>query len=193
MIGMKKVTRTMGIFPMLRKFKETLWPTGHVDKYPFEQQSVSIDGRNFILRKSDTGDTGDFMNIQEKVYSQPVPWPVDIVDMELRNKNALYLSLVENKTCVAFIGVSLKSKNEAHITNIAVLPELQHLGIGHLFLNQVFDYCRKYEFLSLSLEADIENDSAISLYRAFGFKTRTIHEKYYFRNHHDALEMVVDL
>lgn len=190
---MKKVIRTTEIFPMLRKFKETIWPTGHVVKYPFEQQSVNIDSRSFILRKSEPSDTGDFMNIQEKVYSTPVPWPTDIVDMELRNKNALYLSLVEDETCVAFIGVSFKNKNEAHITNVAVMPDLQHLGIGHLFLNQVFDYCRKYGFLTLSLEADIENDSAISLYRAFGFKTRTIHEKYYFRNHHDALEMVVDL
>jgi len=183
----------MEIFPMLRKFKQTLWPTGHVEKFSFEKQSVSIDGRQFILRKSEMKDTKDFMDIQEKVYSKPVPWPLDIVSMELRNKNALYLSLIENSVCVAFIGVSLKNKNEAHITNVAVLPELQHLGIGHLFLNQVFDYCRRYEFSSLSLEADIENESAISLYRAFGFKTRTIHEKYYFRNHHDALEMVVDL
>lgn len=193
MIGMKRAIKMMGLFPMLRKFKQTIWPTGHVENFPFEKQSVSIDGRHFILRKSEMKDTKEFMKIQEKVYSKPVPWPLDIVSMELRNKNALYLSLLEDDACVAFVGVSLKDKKEAHITNIAVIPELQHLGIGHLFINQVFDYCRKAGFSTLSLEADIENESAISLYRAFGFKTRTIHEKYYFRNHHDALEMVVDL
>jgi len=40
---------------------------------------------------------------------------------------------------------------------------------------------------------DVTNDSALALYDAFGFKVRTVHKKYYFRNHHDAWEMIVDL
>ncbi len=183
----------MVIFPMLKKFKDTFWPSGLPDKYPFDKQSVTINGQELVLRKAELSDSNDYMNIQEVIYSKPAPWPQDVVDTELRNKNALYLSLLKRNHCVAFIGVSLSNPKEAHITNIAVLPELQKDGIGHLFLNQVFEFCRKYNFHKMSLEVDITNESAIDLYKAFGFKTRTIHEKYYFRNHHDALEMVVDL
>lgn len=193
MIGIKRDIKKMAIFPMLKKFKETFWPSGSPDKYPFEKQSVTINGQQLVLKKAELSDSNDYMNIQEIIYSKPAPWPQDVVDTELRNKNALYLSLIRKNHCVAFIGVSLRDIKEAHITNIAVLPELQKDGIGHLFLNQIFEYCRKQNFQKISLEVDVTNESAIELYKAFGFKTRTIHEKYYFRNHHDALEMVVDL
>lgn len=183
----------MAKFPMLRKFKDALWPMGPAERFPFEQQSISVKDKELILRKAHMSDVTDYMYIQEQIYSKPAPWPKEVVINELRNKRALYLSLLDQSRCVAFIGVSLNNTDEAHITNIAVLPEYQNDGIGHLFLNQIFEYCRKRQFANLSLEVDVTNDSAIELYKAFGFKTRTVHEKYYFRNHHDALEMVVEL
>ena len=179
------------MFPMLKKFK-SLFSNKPV-KYDFEEQKVVIDDKEFTLRKSTQKDAIEYMQIQETIYPIPVPWPIDIVEMEIDNRNALYLSLVDKDKVIAFIGISLSDKIEAHITNLAVHVDYQKLGIGHLLLNQAFDYSRKFDFKKMSLEVDVTNKPALALYDAFGFKVKTVHEKYYFRNHHDALEMMVDL
>lgn len=179
------------MFPMLKKFKNILG--SKTEKFDFDKQLVTIDGQEYTLRKAVRQDAIEYMRIQETIYPIPVPWPIDIVKMEIGNKNALYLSLENKKGVVAFIGISLSDKVESHITNLAVHSEFQKLGIGHLLLNQAFHYCRKRHFKKMSLEVDVTNDSAIALYKAFGFKVKTVHKRYYFRNHHDALEMMVDL
>lgn len=191
MTGMLKDIRTTAMFPMLKKFKQLF--SNKTTKFDFEEQTVSSEDRKFTLRKATQKDAIQFMKIQETIYPIPVPWPIDIVQMEIDNKNALYLSLVEKDRVVAFIGVSLGDKKESHITNLAVDADYQNMGIGHLLLNQVFSYCRKREYQKMSLEVDVTNESALALYDAFGFKVRTVHKKYYFRNHHDAWEMMVDL
>lgn len=179
------------MFPMLKKFKNLFF--SKTPKFDFEAQSVTIEDQKYTLRRSVQKDAIEYMQIQETIYPIPVPWPIDIVKMELDNKNALYLSLVDENKVIAFIGISLSDHAEAHITNLAVHADYHNLGIGHLLLNTAFDYSRKRNFARMSLEVDVTNDSALALYEAFGFKVKTVHKKYYFRNHHDALEMIVDL
>jgi len=179
------------MFPMLKKFKSLF--TGKVSKFDFEEQVVNVDGQKFTLRQSEKKDAIEYMQIQESIYPIPVPWPIDIVEMEIANKKALYLSLVDGQRVIAFVGLSLSDKVESHITNFAVHVDYQNMGIGHLLLNQTFKYCRARDFTKMSLEVDVTNKSALALYEAFGFKVKTVHKKYYFRNHHDALEMMVDL
>jgi len=176
---------------MLKKFKDIL--SGKIEGFDFEKQLVKIDGQEFTLRKANRRDSIEFMQIQESIYPIPVPWPIDIVEMEIGNKNALYLSLVDKERVIAFIGISLSDKIESHITNLAVHVDYQSMGIGHLLLDQAFKYCKARHFTKMSLEVDVTNESAITLYEAFGFKVKDVHKKYYFRNHHDALEMMVDL
>ncbi|MQS52939.1 ribosomal protein S18-alanine N-acetyltransferase [Companilactobacillus mishanensis] len=178
---------------MWKKFKEAVWPNDGTEKYPFADKQVEINAQTLTLRKAKLTDVDDLMEIQTSIYDKPAPWPEDIVTMEIRNRNALYLVLSDNEHVVAFIGLSFSAGRETHITNFAILPSYQKFGLGHLLLNQVFDYSKQYGFNRMSLEVDITNQEAIDLYEAFGFETRLVHEKYYFRNHHDALEMVVEL
>ena len=180
------------MLPMLKKFK-SLFTSSKTAKFDFDKKTVTIEDQEYILRKAVQTDDIQYMQIQETIYPIPVPWPIDIVKMEIDNKNALYLSLVDQEKVVAFIVISLSDQSESHITNLAVHSDYQNMGIGHLLLNQAFDYCRQRKFEKMSLEVDVTNKSALSLYEAFGFKTKTVHKKYYFRNHHDALEMMVDL
>ncbi|WP_249037590.1 ribosomal protein S18-alanine N-acetyltransferase [Companilactobacillus musae] len=176
---------------MLKKFKQ-LFSKGTA-KFDFEEKLVTIEDQKFTLRKAVQKDAVEYMKIQETIYPIPVPWPIDVVQMEIANKKALYLSLVDTDQVIAFIGISLSDKEESHITNLAVHEDYHRMGIGHLLLNQAFDYCRARDYKKMSLEVDVANEPAIALYDAFGFKVKTVHKKYYFRNHHDALEMMVDL
>lgn len=178
---------------MWKKFKQAVWPQDEPEKYPFVTKPVVINEQNFMLRKARPDDADDFMKIQEEIYGTPTPWTSDVVESEIHNRNALYLVVAKNATVIAFIGLSMNLGKESHITNLAISPSYQKLGVGHLLLNQIFDYSRLHSYNRLSLEVDITNQEAIDLYEAFGFETLLIHKKYYYRNHHDALEMVVKL
>ncbi|WP_125770367.1 ribosomal protein S18-alanine N-acetyltransferase [Companilactobacillus furfuricola] len=178
---------------MWKKFKQAVWPQEDEEKYPFTDKQVNINDSELLLRKAQSSDVDDFMTIQEQIYGTPVPWSKDIVVNEIKNRNALYLVLVKDEKVVAFIGLAMNMGKESHITNLAILPKYQKFGLGHLLLNQVIDYSKKYDYNRMSLEVDITNKSAINLYEAFGFETRLVHKKYYYRNHHDALEMVAEL
>ncbi|AKP66950.1 ribosomal protein S18-alanine N-acetyltransferase [Companilactobacillus ginsenosidimutans] len=178
---------------MWKKFKQAVWPKDETEKYPFENKYVTINDHELLLRKAIPDDLEDLMNIQEQIYGSPAPWTSDIFLQEIRNRSALYLVLSDVDKVVAFIGLAMNMGKESHITNFAISPDHQKFGLGHLLLNQVIDFSRKYDYNRVSLEVDITNDAAIDLYEAFGFETRLVHKKYYYRNHHDALEMVVEL
>ncbi|MQS75766.1 ribosomal-protein-alanine N-acetyltransferase [Lactobacillus halodurans] len=179
------------MFLMLKKFRSFF--SSKTPKFDFEEQVVTVEDQKFDLRKALPKDAIEYMKIQETIYPIPVPWPMDIVEMEIGNKKALYLSLVDGEDVIAFIGIALSDKVESHVTNLAVHVDYQKMGIGHLLMNQAFKYCRDRKFKKMSLEVDVTNKPALALYEAFGFKVKTVHKKYYFRNHHDALEMMVDL
>ncbi|WP_164966373.1 ribosomal protein S18-alanine N-acetyltransferase [Companilactobacillus metriopterae] len=176
---------------MLKKFRELLVPTNNKN-LDFTEKTVTVKQNELILRKSRVTDTLDYMNLQKEVYYYQ-PWPAQIVQMELRNKKALYLSLEHSKKLVGFIGVSIVNDAEVHITNIAVSPDFQRQGIGHLLINQVMDYFRNLGYKQMSLEVDTTNTDAIRLYEAFSFNVRKLQEKYYVKNNHDAYEMITDL
>lgn len=178
---------------MWKKFKQAVWPSEIEDKYPFATKQININDQNLTLRKATPNDVNDIMDIQEEIYGIPVPWATDIVTAEISNRKALYLVVSDDQKVVAFVGLAMNIGKESHITNIAISPKFQRFGLGHLLLNQVIEYSRQHDYNRLSLEVDVTNKVAINLYEAFGFQTRLIHKKYYFRNHHDALEMVVKL
>ncbi|WP_300558138.1 ribosomal protein S18-alanine N-acetyltransferase [Companilactobacillus sp.] len=178
---------------MWKKFKQAVWPKDTEEKYPFEDKYVNINDSQLLLRKAKPEDLDDFMAIQESIYGTPAPWTSAFVSSEITNRSALYLVLVDADKVVAFIGLAMNIGKESHITNLAILPSYQKFGLGHLLLNQVIDFSRQYDYNRMSLEVDITNQAAIDLYEAFGFETRLVHKKYYYRNHHDALEMVAKL
>lgn len=178
---------------MWKKFKEAVWPKEETDKYPFTRKEVTINDHDLTLRKAEPGDLDGFMDIQQEIYGTPAPWTSYVVLQEIRNRSALYLVLTDGDTVVAFIGLAMNIGKESHITNLAILPTYQNFGLGHLLINQIIQYSRENGYNRISLEVDITNDAAINLYQAFGFETRLVHKKYYYRNHHDALEMVVKL
>ncbi|MEG2708092.1 MAG: ribosomal protein S18-alanine N-acetyltransferase [Vagococcus sp.] len=128
----------------------------------------------------------------KRVYGKS-PWSYTIFWSELIRKNtSLYLKGFFGTTYVGFIGMR-HTENEAHITNVAVLPKFQGQGFGYLLLKEAKQFGLEKKCDVVSLEVKKSNQKAIELYRQFGFVTIGVKEKYYKENQEDAIEMTYQL
>jgi ribosomal-protein-alanine N-acetyltransferase len=79
---------------------------------------------------------------------------------------------------------------DAHITNIAIIPDYQGKGIGSFLIGEMERYARKNKCDRLTLEVRLGNRDAQRLYRTLGFVSQAIKTAYYTEGNEDALDMV---
>lgn len=91
---------------------------------------------------------------------------------------------------IGLISISVMYER-AEINYIAVKEESRRLGIGTKLIKYVLDGVKDTLVNSVSLEVDTKNEVAINLYEKFGFKIKSVREKYY--GDKDAYLMVKDL
>lgn len=134
-------------------------------------------------------DISDIVRIQELSYNGVAPWNKKALEHEINhNTRALYLIVRDKERPVAFIGAWLVEE-EAHITNIAVVPAERNKGIALLLMKEVMQLAQKEGMQKVSLEVRVSNVAAQHLYRKLGFKDGKVKKEYYAGDHEDALEM----
>ena len=74
------------------------------------------------------------------------------------------------------------------IEYIAVKKEYRNKKIASKLLEYVINDCKLNNIVNISLEVNVNNISAINLYKKFSFKIEAIREKYF--NNDDAYLMV---
>jgi ribosomal-protein-alanine N-acetyltransferase len=97
----------------------------------------------------------------------------------------------ELKSIVGYAGLWLMT-DEAHITTIAVDPDLQGYGIGELLLLGLIDRAQQIGARWLTLEVRVTNKVAQALYEKYTFKEMGVRRRYYSDNNEDALVMWTD-
>ena len=88
---------------------------------------------------------------------------------------------------VGFGGIMVVA-DEAHIMNVAVHPDVQGRGIGRLLVSRLLSAGVKRGARSATLEVRPDNDAALRLYRAIGFRRNGRRRRYY-RDGSDAVIM----
>ena len=97
----------------------------------------------------------------------------------------------ELKSIVGYAGLWLMT-DEAHITTIAVDPNIQGYGIGELLLLGLIDRAQQIGARWLTLEVRVSNKVAQNLYEKYTFKEMGLRRRYYSDNNEDALVMWTD-
>lgn len=147
------------------------------------------DGSMFETAIGKDEDVETLLAIQTACYDGETPWNASALHHELkRNTNALYIIIRQFTKPVAFIGAWLVEK-EAHITNIAVIPEFQQKGLATWMIEELERISTREEMGILSLEVRVSNTKAQRLYRQLGFIDGKVKRFYYSNDHEDALEM----
>lgn len=136
-------------------------------------------------------DIDQILTIEHASFS--LPWSREAFVNEMtRNQYAVYIVLEEGDTIIGYCGMWVVV-DEAHVTNIAVLPEYRGQKLGEELMRKAMEVARSNGAVSMTLEVRVTNTVAQSLYRKLGFKDGGIRKSYYTDNYEDALVMWVNL
>ncbi|MEG1613099.1 MAG: ribosomal protein S18-alanine N-acetyltransferase [Clostridia bacterium] len=106
------------------------------------------------------------------------PWSKAMLENELKNPLAHYFCIENERELVAYIGF-YRILDEAHITNLAVLPSEQGKGLAKKLLKYTIDVAKAQGIKDMTLEVNERNEKAIKLYESFGFELAGKRPKYY--------------
>jgi len=121
------------------------------------------------------------------------PWSRSAFVGELtENHFAHYYLLMKGDQMVGYGGMWVII-DEAHVTNIAVLPNFRRHQLGERLLRQLIVDALALGAHKMTLEVRVGNQPALGLYRKLGFQDGGIRRSYYTDNHEDALVMWIDL
>lgn len=128
--------------------------------------------------------------IEGQVY--PRPWSRSLFLSELAQRHSRsYLVARHEGQVVGYAGMMFTRK-EAHVTNIAVDPELHGLSIGTRLLLALVTEAVARNCDTISLEVRVSNGVAQTLYEKFGFSVEGVRRGYYVETNEDAFLMVAE-
>jgi len=146
--------------------------------------------KTITFRNMTVDDLDEVMEVELKSFT--VPWSKEAFFNELtKNQFAHYLIVEVDQRVVGYCGVWIII-DEAHITNIALLPEYRGMKLGEALMAKVMEQAREMGALRMTLEVRVSNERAQNLYRKFGFEEGAIRKQYYTDNMEDAIVMWVN-
>ena len=131
--------------------------------------------------------------LQVEHASFTVPWSREAFYNELvHNRYAKFIVMEHNGRIIGYAGMGVVI-DEAHITNVAVLPEYRGKKLGEALMRKLMETAKQLGAVTMTLEVRVSNHVAQSLYRKLGFLNGGIRKQYYPDNLEDALVMWVKL
>ncbi|MFD1672327.1 ribosomal protein S18-alanine N-acetyltransferase [Agrilactobacillus yilanensis] len=159
----------------------------------YEDQTLMINQRPYTLARAKYSDIDEMLVLERALYDGETPWDKMAFMSEIRKTElSLYLVLREQDELVAFIGCWF-TKNESHITNIAVSQAYQNQGIGRFLMVYMINLVREQGSEQMTLEVRTNNEPAKHLYHSLGFEDGHIKVGYYVLDHADAMDMRLNL
>jgi len=145
---------------------------------------------NSAIRPMIVTDIDPVVAVERVCFS--VPWSKAAFEEEMSdNPLACYFVATVDEVVVGYAGMWL-ILDEAHITNVAVLPPYRGKGLGLKLLNALMDSAKERGGTCMTLEVREANTEALSLYSRLGFVPRGLRPKYYSDTGEDAVIMWLD-
>jgi ribosomal-protein-alanine N-acetyltransferase len=146
---------------------------------------------SFDFRYMREEDIDQILEVEHASFT--TPWSREAFYNELHNNRfAVYIVLEENKKVVGYCGAWIVI-DEAHVTNVAILPEYRGRKLGEAMMQKMISVAQEMGAKSMTLEVRVTNHVAQSLYRKLGFQNGGIRKNYYSDNQEDGLVMWVNL
>ncbi|MBU3112973.1 ribosomal protein S18-alanine N-acetyltransferase [Clostridium lacusfryxellense] len=141
---------------------------------------------DFKIYPMDASSIKSILNISE--LSFPISWSYESLQSELDNKFAKYVVLKSGNSIIGYGGMWIII-DEAHVTNVAVHPDVRGQGAGDMIVEALFRICRKHKVCGITLEVRSSNFIALNLYQKYGFQQEGLRRNYYEDNGEDAVIM----
>jgi [ribosomal protein S18]-alanine N-acetyltransferase len=127
------------------------------------------------------------LEIERRVY--PRPWTMTLFLSEIVQRSTrFYIVARVRRRVVGYAGLMVFG-DEAHVTNIAVDPDVHRRKVASRLLFAVITEARRRGATACTLEVRVANHAAQALYHQFGFAPVGIRKNYYAETGEDALIM----
>jgi [ribosomal protein S18]-alanine N-acetyltransferase len=139
------------------------------------------------IRRLNEADLDQIMVIEPQAFGTH-HWSRQSFINELTNPSGFYFAIIDDlsgRLC-GYSGFWLIGE-EAHITTLAVHPDLRRQYVGELLLINDIEHAQQVGASWLTLEVRVSNYPAQNLYFKYGFKNLGTRRKYYQDNDEDAL------
>ncbi|MDM5318257.1 ribosomal protein S18-alanine N-acetyltransferase [Fictibacillus sp. b24] len=148
-------------------------------------------GEAYTFRLAKVSDIDDILGIEQASFT--VPWSREAFYREIvENQFAYYLVIEDSFQPIGYCGIWLVM-DEAHVTNIAILPSYRGRRLGEMLMKEAIKLAKAQGARTMTLEARVSNHVAQKLYKKLGFEAGGIRKNYYSDNGEDALVMWVEL
>lgn len=143
------------------------------------------------IRRAIIKDLNLIWEVEKESFS--TPWSKEAFKRELTtNRFAHYFVIEWDGQIVGYAGMWI-ILDEAHVTNVAILPKVRGLKLGELLMRHLMVSAKVLGAHSMTLEVRVSNQIAQNLYRKLHFEERGIRKNYYADTMEDALIMWVNL
>lgn len=129
-----------------------------------------------IIRPMRNADIETVSKIERQSFE--TAWSVQAYVTELQNPSAVYVVAEVNGRVVGYGGLWV-IMDEAHITTVAVVPEMRGYKIGERLLAEMLYISRQKGATRATLEVRESNKPAQNLYKKYGFIWVAIRKAYY--------------
>lgn len=139
-----------------------------------------------VERVASTEDLDGVLAIEAASFNNPTTR--DWYERELERPDVCYIYVlrIAGHPVAAFCAFWLVA-GQAHINNLAVVPELRGRGLGTQLLEAVIAEAARLGASVLTLEVRASNQPALQLYQSAGFKQEGVRKNYYTKPVEDAL------
>lgn len=154
-----------------------------------ESKQAQLQASQLEIRRMRAQDVPAIMEIEAVSFGRH-HWSDESFYNEMNNHVGRYYALVQSGApeLIGYCGFWL-IVDEAHVTTIAVSPELRGNALGELLLLHTLDRSMASSIHWVTLEVRASNYSAQNLYYKYGFSTVGVRSRYYQDNQEDALIM----
>ncbi|ASV67236.1 ribosomal protein S18-alanine N-acetyltransferase [Cytobacillus sp. FSL W7-1323] len=143
------------------------------------------------FRLMNEDDIDEVLKVEQASFSSPWSREAFYNEMTL-NQFSVYVVLEDGEELIGYGGAWVVT-DEAHVTNVAILPRYRGKKLGEALMVQLMDVVKEMGALKMTLEVRVSNMIARRLYSKLGFQEGGIRKNYYSDNHEDALVMWVNI
>ena len=118
----------------------------------------------------------------------PEPWSRCLFVQEIRHESSVFVVMRSDDTVIGYGGY-WRVLDEAHITNVAIVPARRRQGYGSMLLKWLLESARKHGVTRATLEVRESNMAAKKMYAKFGFESVALRRGYYAATRENAVIM----
>ena len=143
------------------------------------------------VRRMQSGDISAVIAIETEAFSSP--WTEEIYVQLIDQSRVELIVLEEEKAGIIGYAVLWCILDQGELANMAVSPEFRRNGLGTYLMASVLETARDRGVKTMYLEVRDSNETAVELYRRFGFSDVGLRKGYYQDPKEDARMMKVVL